>query len=186
MSEEQEKYITDVQKILRDSKPLSSRCGVYFLISNDKIVYVGQSVNIPSRIEQHKKDPCKEFDRYHSIPCKVTELDLVESNYIRKFMPKFNKAIPGEDKCTRRFDYTFIWFHTPELHIFPLITIREWMKSEGISGNDDVTEESFIGFLVFAEWWKFTHKGFEYSCLPDDVCRWVSAGRPSAEDLRNE
>jgi hypothetical protein len=44
-----------------------------FLIYEDEIVYVGQSVNMYSRITQHAVD--KKFDRYAFVPCLKEHLD---------------------------------------------------------------------------------------------------------------
>ncbi len=184
MTEAPQEYITDALEILNNSKQLDSKCGVYFLISGNEIVYVGQSVNIPSRIEQHKKDQQKTFDRYYYIECKVTELDVVEGRYIRKFMPKYNKVIPREGTPTRKSDYSFIWYNTKSLHVFPLITVIEWMKREGMGQEKNYTEKDFDGFLIFTEWYRFTHKKAEFLCLPSDLHKWYSDGKPTMEDLR--
>lgn len=73
-------------------------CGVYFLLHNQKIVYVGQSIDCLRRVASHKID--KTFDAYHIIPLDRSALVDVEAAYIAKYRPKYNKAEPmdyGQD-----------------------------------------------------------------------------------------
>lgn len=60
--------------------------GVYFLLHEEEIVYIGQSINPGARISQHAKD--KIFDRVLLLP--TMDLDTVEAKYIKKFQPKYN------------------------------------------------------------------------------------------------
>ena len=62
--------------------------GVYFLCQENQVVYVGQSINPSARIAQHQAD--KQFNRVFMIP--TNNLDEVETMYIKKFKPKYNKA----------------------------------------------------------------------------------------------
>jgi hypothetical protein len=62
--------------------------GVYFLCQENQVVYVGQSMNPSARIAQHQAD--KQFNRVFMIP--TNNLDAVETMYIKKFKPKYNKA----------------------------------------------------------------------------------------------
>jgi hypothetical protein len=75
-------------EIVSRSDPWGRVSGVYFLISDQKIVYVGQSLCIFSRIDQHKK--VKRFDRFAYIPCEKTLLDSLESLYIHCLRPPLN------------------------------------------------------------------------------------------------
>lgn len=64
------------------------RCvGVYFLLCRGEVVYVGQSVNIYSRIAQHTY---KEFDSFAYIRCRECNLDKLESLYIHVLQPRLN------------------------------------------------------------------------------------------------
>ena len=74
-------------QIVESSRPWQQSSGVYFLISEDKIVYVGQSVNIYARIPSHHD---KKFDRYSYVPCKPHLLNILESLYIHCLQPKLN------------------------------------------------------------------------------------------------
>lgn len=69
-------------------------CGVYFLVDNGVISYVGQSVNIPARIKDHVVNEEKTFDSVSYIRCPKEKLDILESFYIRTLAPRDNKAHP--------------------------------------------------------------------------------------------
>lgn len=66
-------------------------CGIYFLIKDDEIVYIGQSVNIASRLSQHTN---KDFDRMSFILCNKSELNILETLYILAYQPKLNGVMP--------------------------------------------------------------------------------------------
>lgn len=72
------------------------KCGVYFLIDTNKVVYVGQSVNVYARLCTHKRE--KQFDRYTVLPCSENMLDTLESMYIHFFRPKYNGVHKGRAK----------------------------------------------------------------------------------------
>ena len=63
---------------------------IYFLIKEDRIVYVGKSKNGISRILTHIKSNDKDFDSYHYIQVDKIEFDFLESEYIREFNPYYN------------------------------------------------------------------------------------------------
>ena len=62
--------------------------GIYFLKQGEKVVYVGQSVNIENRVKQHTD---KEFDSYHYIECSNDLLDSTELAFITLYQPIYNK-----------------------------------------------------------------------------------------------
>lgn len=74
--------------VLKNSVPYKDTTGVYFLIKDNEIVYVGQSVRVYTRISSHEKT--KDFDSVSWIRCEVESLDYLESFYIYKFRPKLN------------------------------------------------------------------------------------------------
>jgi predicted GIY-YIG superfamily endonuclease len=81
------KTLASAEAILKAAKPWQSFTGVYFLISNNKIVYVGQSVNVYARISGHAG---KTFDSFTVIPCPREHLNVLESLYIHMFDPPLN------------------------------------------------------------------------------------------------
>lgn len=66
----------------------SKLCGIYFLIKNNEIIYIGQSVNILQRLFEHRVK--KPHERFSYIECEVDKLNLLESLYIHKFNPVGN------------------------------------------------------------------------------------------------
>jgi hypothetical protein len=77
------------------SQPLeSSLIGIYFLFSDDELVYIGKSLSIYARIGNHCADVEKQFNRVSIFLCSIEELDDLECKYILKYKPKYNKSIP--------------------------------------------------------------------------------------------
>jgi hypothetical protein len=75
------------EQILGAAVPMDSFPGVYFLIRQGKIVYVGQSKNVFYRVSQHAQ---RQTDRWAFVPCELEELDVVESLYIHLIRPEDN------------------------------------------------------------------------------------------------
>jgi hypothetical protein len=75
--------------------------GVYFLIDGDRVVYVGQSVNVYARIASHHD---KVFERFAFIPCKRDVLDSLESLYIHIFRPPLNADMHGRKQAPMPLD----------------------------------------------------------------------------------
>jgi hypothetical protein len=66
--------------------------GVYFLCLEDRVVYVGQSIDVYQRIRQHKD---KKFDRILFLPIPERELDHFERAFILILKPEHN-GHPGQ------------------------------------------------------------------------------------------
>ena len=77
--------------IVGQSKRVDPDCGVYFLLQDFKIVYVGQTQNGLHRIGQHFVDEKKAFDSYTFLPVPESQLNIIESAYIEKFNPVYNR-----------------------------------------------------------------------------------------------
>ena len=75
------------EQIVKHATPWTGQAGVYFLVKLDKVMYVGQSVNVAVRIAQHGD---KDFDSVTIIRCDPKVLDLVESLYIHFLRPPLN------------------------------------------------------------------------------------------------
>ena len=75
-------------EIVANSLSLNVTCGVYFLIKDERIVYVGKSSDVYKRIGQHVKT--KEFDRITVVECSETDVSRLEAMYIDKFKPILN------------------------------------------------------------------------------------------------
>lgn len=74
---------------IRCEKPI---CGVYFLLEDAEVVYVGQSINVISRLASHVTEGQKQFNRWTYIEVERANLDHVESFYITLLRPRHNKA----------------------------------------------------------------------------------------------
>lgn len=67
---------------------------VYFLCLDDEVVYVGQSVQLVSRVQSHRGDG-KKFDRVVYLPTPEARLDDVEKAFIVALRPRLNRQIPA-------------------------------------------------------------------------------------------
>jgi hypothetical protein len=83
------KALLRADEIASAALPWAKTSGVYFLLDGDEVVYVGQAVNVYSRIAQHTE---KRFDRYAFVPCPVDALNRLESLYIHCLRPRLNAA----------------------------------------------------------------------------------------------
>lgn len=77
---------------MRSAIPAPSFTGIYFLIQNGEIEYVGQSVDILHRISRHKREG-KEFDSYAYLVCEKDRLNELEALYITALMPWLNYTL---------------------------------------------------------------------------------------------
>lgn len=91
--------LVPVSEIVRKSSNYGNVCGVYFLIKDSEIVYIGQSINIAARITSHKD---KEFDNVSYVTCKRSELDILESLYIIAYNPVLNGEVKAGGGVTVR------------------------------------------------------------------------------------
>lgn len=84
-----EKHLFNNSAVKAITSELFLTCGVYFLIKENEVVYVGQSVNIAARIIAHKNDG-KVFDEVKFILCEKEKLDEKEMFFIKLLQPKLN------------------------------------------------------------------------------------------------
>ena len=77
--------------IVAASIPARAACGIYFLIKDKKVVYVGKSTDLFSRISDHKRKTG--FDSFSFLPCERGDLDRLEMAYILALMPKYNRLM---------------------------------------------------------------------------------------------
>lgn len=66
--------------------------GIYFLLTGDVVVYIGQSANAMSRIASHSD---KDFNKVSFIPTDKELLNDAEAYYIVLFSPELNRSIPS-------------------------------------------------------------------------------------------
>lgn len=75
---------------LYDFPALPGAC-VYFLTFEGRVVYVGKSTSLASRIQAHKSERFKVFDQVFYISVDPKDLDSIERKFIKKFLPKYNR-----------------------------------------------------------------------------------------------
>ena len=76
------------EKVVAGAISPRPQSGIYFLIANNTVAYVGQSRQVFARICQHMKK--KTFDSFYWIACAVEDLDSMEQHCIDKFKPWMN------------------------------------------------------------------------------------------------
>jgi hypothetical protein len=81
-------------EIVNAAIPCKSLVGVYFLIEEGQVVYVGQSTDMLRRISRHRDNDIL-FDSFTVIFCSKDKIDEIESMYIDAFLPKYNRATPS-------------------------------------------------------------------------------------------
>jgi hypothetical protein len=81
------KVLLSEAEIVSAANPYELATGVYFLVGGDKVVYVGQSVNVYTRVSEHHD---KLFDSFAFIPCEKHMLNTLESLYIHVLRPPLN------------------------------------------------------------------------------------------------
>lgn len=85
-------------EIKRFAQPVVRECGVYFLLDDDEIVYVGQSTDIEARISVHYNQKKKRFNRYTYLSCSAEYLNDIEAHYIVHLAPKYNVKLPENSR----------------------------------------------------------------------------------------
>ena len=65
--------------------------GVYLLMLKGKVVYIGSSLNMPKRVEQHRSNG-RPFDKAHFIATEANERGELEQTLIRALHPSQNRA----------------------------------------------------------------------------------------------
>lgn len=77
--------------------PMSS--GVYFLICDSEVMYVGRSADVFYRLSQHRQAGLK-FDAFNVVYAPKERLDELERIYIDALLPKWNQYLGGPERGT--------------------------------------------------------------------------------------
>ena len=83
-------HLATKTQILEAATSFDRETGIYFLLNNKAIVYIGQSVHIRTRVDTHRQEKRIQFDSVAYILCEEKDLDFLESMYIYKFAPSCN------------------------------------------------------------------------------------------------
>ncbi len=75
---------------LSNTEPISA---VYHLMYDDDVVYVGQSVDVCNRIQQHLYGKIKKFNNFRFFPLDKDKLIDKEREDIEEYLPKYNKSM---------------------------------------------------------------------------------------------
>jgi predicted GIY-YIG superfamily endonuclease len=75
-----------LEEIVSNSK-IYEESGVYFLIKDNNIIYIGKTKIGVRRVCQHRD---KNFDSFSFLKCQKEEIDIIESYFIKKFKPMYN------------------------------------------------------------------------------------------------
>ena len=92
------------------------RCGVYALVRDGAVVYVGQGKKMIARVEAHRSNWGRKsvpawmpvslrgvlFDNVYVLPCRVEDLDRIEAAMIDLYKPKFNIKLKAPTPLTRQ------------------------------------------------------------------------------------
>lgn len=94
--------LLSAEEIARAARPVLEAVGIYFLLLEQRVVYVGQSIACHRRVYEHSIDQDKRFDAYFVLPAQRDLLDVLETAYILKFKPPFNTVVPGYPRAVRQ------------------------------------------------------------------------------------
>lgn len=101
------KHLLTHEDIVSGSIPYAKTCGIYFLIDADRVLYVGQSVDVFSRLAAHFGK--KRFGRVAVVECAPDLLDKLESLYIHVLKPEMNGTMSnGQKLAPMSFESLFI------------------------------------------------------------------------------
>lgn len=87
---------------LRRSFGARGECGIYFLLSSQRIVYIGQSRNVAARVKEHRRHPPAAFDDFWYIPVPRACLDAYETALIVLLRPIGNGYVAAGHVATPR------------------------------------------------------------------------------------
>lgn len=98
---------------------LALKCGIYALVSQGEVVYVGQSKCMLTRIYSHRNAKRKSgslpswfpvkgiaFDEIHVQPCHPDLIDQLERDMINRYKPKFNTLLKSSRPVSTPFNVT--------------------------------------------------------------------------------
>ena len=90
--------LSGLEGLLDVSHWVGPTCGIYFLIKDRELAYIGQSVHAASRIVGHSQE--KSFNSAYFLPVPKSELNRVEGALIRFFEPPLNGRVVVGGKIT--------------------------------------------------------------------------------------
>lgn len=113
--------------------------GIYFLIKDNKVVYVGQTTDWPFRLKYHVSQAL-DFDHAKFIECPNNRLQAMEKAYIEKYKPIHNHAHNCKKPLSGK----------PKLYAFR-VGSQKWKQATNRMVFRKLTLKSFIGFGQFKD-----------------------------------
>ena len=106
------------------------RAGVYALLREGVVVYIGQSKKMLQRVSAHKSNWGRKaqpawmpvslrgvlFDEVHVLPCRVEDLDELEHTMINLYKPRYNIRLKAPTPVTTELTITIGEFTIPFNH----------------------------------------------------------------------
>ena len=92
------KSMVSIENVLENAISYDQTCGIYFLVKDSEILYVGQSVCVFTRIRTHENGGRIKFNRIAWVECNKEHLDILESLYIHMFKPSMNGSSSHDGK----------------------------------------------------------------------------------------
>ena len=81
-------FLNDVYEI--DLGIVNSPSGIYFLYDNDELVYIGETIQVLRRLQDHIYENKKNFSKAFFIKINKEKTLKIETELIRFFKPKYN------------------------------------------------------------------------------------------------
>lgn len=81
------------QLIYKNALPIYNKgeSGIYFLLLNGKVIYIGKTTNLILRLNNHCKN--KKFNSYYFYQCPIEELNFQEAKFIREFRTEIDNKV---------------------------------------------------------------------------------------------
>lgn len=94
-----EQAAAEIRRLIRDERTESAdpNCGVYVLYRNNVVIYVGQSIDVDKRLDDHYHAR-RRWDREAIHACDLEDLDQIEAALIHFYEPSENRRIPSRPK----------------------------------------------------------------------------------------
>ena len=89
----------ELYKLLLSQEEIVAKChdlfpenaGIYILLMDEEIVYIGRSINIVARVGAHIRNDLQ-FNKYTIVPMSYADSCKWEEIYINAYRPKYNSS----------------------------------------------------------------------------------------------
>jgi len=136
--------------------------GIYFLIINDKIIYVGQSKDVYKRINAHRDD--KIFNKFSYIKIEESNLADLEAHFIYHLKPEKNLNLPQNK-------YYKTITQIKQIHNLNIPIINKWINKKNIHGNGKgyYQLKDFNGLNNLKKWFQLNCNNSSRNCKVNDL-----------------